>query len=196
MLAFILLLTVIFCICLSPRCASQDLVPFIRLSPDEVTKAKQLTQSLKDAEARNSKAKLACGQFYQSYQAAHPDLHGIKFTDDFRLALSQVDSPANGVLQAASIALTAEEHKKLENLSQEMTESEESLKQAKIVWHDFQTQLVADHIGSSATATTYSEATLSSGKHVRIYGPWTNGVVFTTDFKLAFPGSFDLPPLR
>lgn len=182
-----ILRTAIFCICLALPCASRNLVRFIRLSPDEVTKAKQLAQSLRDAEERNKKAKIAWEQFEQSYQAVHPDLHGIEFTDDFRLAVSRVGSPALGLLQVASIELTAEERKKLESLRQEMTESEQSLRQARIAWQDFQIQFMADHSGSCATATTYSEATLSSGERVRICPPWMQGVAFTTDFKLAFP---------
>ena len=96
-------------------------VPSIRLSPDEVTKAKNFTQSLRDAEERNKKARLAFEEFRQSYQTAHPELSGIKFTDDFRLAVSRVGSPATGVLQVASIELTAEEHKKLESLDRKST---------------------------------------------------------------------------
>jgi len=45
----------ILCLFLSLPCAAQDFVPFIRLSPDEVAKAKQLVQSLKDARERSSK---------------------------------------------------------------------------------------------------------------------------------------------
>jgi hypothetical protein len=179
------ILTATFCLCLSLPCTSQDLVPSIRLSPEEVAKAKQLTQSLRDAEEHNNKANADWKQFRQSYQAAHSDLHGIKFTDDFRLAVSRVDSPANGVLQVATIELTAEERKKLEGLSQEMTESEQSLRQARIAWHDFQSQFLANHSGTCATPP-YSELTLSSGKSVRICPPWMQGVAFTADFELAF----------
>jgi uncharacterized membrane-anchored protein YjiN (DUF445 family) len=174
---------------MSLPCASQNLVPFIRLSPDEVTKAKQLAQSLKDAEERNNQAKVAWQQFHQAYQAAHPNLRSVKFTDDCRLAIAKVDAYTSGVFQAASIELTPEQRKKLESLRQEMTESEQSRKQAQNAWWDFNTQLVADHVGDSG-AGAYSELTLSSGKHVRIYAPWTATVVFTSDFKLAFPLDF------
>jgi hypothetical protein len=172
---------------LSLPCVAQDVVPIIRLSPDEVAKARQLAQSLKDAQERNNKAKVAWEQFHQAYQAAHPNLRGVKFTDDFRLAIAKVDSPAVMVFQAASIELTAEERKKLESLHQEMTESEQSRKQAHNAWMDFNIQLVVDHVPATES---YSEVTLSSGKQVRIWPPWNGLLVFTTDFKLAFPSGF------
>ena len=179
--------TVILCLLLSLPCAAQDLVPFIRLSPDETTKAKQLAQSLKDAEERSSKAKLAWEEFHKSYQAAHANLPSLKFTDDFRLAVAKTGSPISGVYQAVSIELTAEERKKLENLRQEMGESEQSEKQARFAWLDFNYQLTADHAGKPAAGAGYGDVTLSSGKQLRLYTPWTGLLVFTADFTLAFP---------
>jgi len=172
---------------MSLPCASQNLVPFIRLSPDEVAKAKQFAQSLKDAEERTKKATVAWEQFHQAYQAAHPNLRSVKFTDDCRLAIAQVDAFAPGVSQTASIELTPEERKKLESLRQEMTESEQSRKQAQNAWRDFTCQLAANRVD---TGTGYSDATLSSGKQIRIYSPWSCALTFTTDFKFAFPLGF------
>jgi len=180
----------ILCLFFSLPSAAQDLVPFIRLSPDEVAKAKQLVQSLKDAQERSSEAKVARGQFHQLYQAAHPDLKGLKFADDFRLAIARADNAAPWVFHAASIELTAEERKKLEHLHQEMTESEQSQKQAENAWKDFNYQLIADHV-TADHAAGYSDVTLSCGKQIRMYMPWTGMLVFTADFKLPFPsGSF------
>lgn len=178
---------VVFCLFLSLPCVAQDLVPFIRLSPDETTKAKQLVQSLKDGEERSNKAKLAWEQFHKSHQAAHANLPGLKFTDDYRLAVAQVDSHTPRVYQAVSIELTAEERKTLENLRHEMAESEQSQKQAQIAWQDFNYQLIADHVGNPTTVTGYIDVTLSSGKQIRIHGPWTSLLSFTADFKVAFP---------
>src|SRR5437773_9097373 len=111
-----ILSSAILCLFLSLPCVAQDLVPFIRLSADEAAKAKQLAQTLKDATERSTKAKVAWEQFHQSYQSAHPDLRGLKFSDDFRLAIAQVDAYTPAVYQAATIELTAEERKKLESL--------------------------------------------------------------------------------
>src|SRR5213596_3055596 len=82
-----ILSSAILCLFLSLPCVAQDLVPFIRLSAHEAAKAKQLAQTLKDATERSTKAKVAWEQFHQSYQSAHPDLRGLKFSDDFRLAI-------------------------------------------------------------------------------------------------------------
>ena len=183
-----ILSSAILCLFLSLPCVEQDLVPFIRLSADEAAKAKQLAQTLKDATERSTKAKVAWEQFHQSYQSAHPDLRGLKFSDDFRLAIAQVDAYTPAVYQAATIELTAEERKKLESLHREMTESEQPLKQAEIAWKDFNYQLVVDHVGNLPTGG-YSNVTLSSGKQVRIPAPW-GVLVFTSDFKLAFPIGF------
>lgn len=178
---------VVFCLFLSLPCVAQDLVPFIRLSPDETTKAKQLAQSVKDSEERSSKAKIAWEEFHKSYQAAHSNLPGLKFTDDLRLAVAQTNSPILRVYQAVSIELTAEERKKLENLRQELAESEQSQKQAQIAWQDFNYQLSADHAGNPAKGAGYSEVILSSGKQLRLYAPWAGPFAFTADFKIAFP---------
>lgn len=148
-------------------------------------------QSLKDAQERSRKAKVAWEQFHQSYQAAHPDLKGLKFTDAFRLAIARADNAALWVFHAASIELTAEERKKLEHLHEEMTESEQSQKQAENAWKDFNYQLVANHVTADHAGTAgYSDVTLSSGKQIRIYMPSTEMLAFTNDFKLAFPVPF------
>lgn len=178
------------------------MVPVIRLSVDEAAKAKQLAQTLKDAKERATKAKLAWEQFSQSYQTAHPDLFAPRFTDDLRFAVTRRNSSTSGIFcgplgqnlpnpcfLAATIELTAEERKKLENLHREMTESEQSQKQAENAWKDFNIQLVVDHVPVLAT-DGYSEVRLSSYKQVRIRSLWIGGLVFTTDFKLAFPLEF------
>ena len=175
-----------------PVIRAQDVVPVIRLSVDEAAKAKQLAQTLKDAEERTTKAKQAWGQFSQSYQTAHPDLPALRFTDDLQFAATRVNSSTPGIFVAATIELTAEERKKVESLHREMTESEQSQKQAENAWKDFNIQLVVDRFPAT---NSYSEVWLSSGKQVRIRPPWnvagpSGALVFTTDFKLAFPPGF------
>jgi putative lipoic acid-binding regulatory protein len=179
----------ILCFFPSLPCVAQDVVPVIRLSVDEAAKAKQLAQTLKDAKERATKAKLAWEQFSQSYQTAHPDLLTLRFTDDLRFAVTRVKSSTAGIPLAATIELTAEERKKLESLHREMTESEQSQKQAQNAWKDFNIQLVVDHVPVLAT-DSYSEVALSSHKQVRIRSPWIGELLFTTDFKLAFPPGF------
>lgn len=113
----------------------------------------------------------------------------MRFTDDFALAVARVYSPTSRISQAASVELTAEERKELENLRKEMIESQQSQRQAEHAWQDFQYQLVLDHV-STSNPTGYTDVTLSTGKQARIPFPWSGGLVFTMDFKLALPGSW------
>jgi hypothetical protein len=188
MVRALVLSSAILCLYTPLPYAAQDLVPVIRLSADEATKAKQLVQDLKDAKERSAKAKVAWGQFHQTYQAAHPDLPGLRFTADFRLALALLNSPLPGVPQVATIELSAEERQKLETLHRDVIESEQSQNQAGQNWQDYKYQLVIDHVGSSKESG--SIVTLPNGKQVVIPNPWASGLAFTTDFRLAFPQLF------
>jgi hypothetical protein len=172
------------CLFLSLPCVAQELAPVIRLSTDEATKAKHLAQDVVDAKERSAKGKLAWEQFHQTYQAAHADLPGLRFSEDFRLAFALLKSSTFEVGQVATIELTADERKKLEALHQEMTVSEQSQKQAEKNWREFQYQLVLDHVGTSSTA---GAIVMLAGKQITIPNPWASGLAFTSDFRLAFP---------
>jgi len=174
------------CLFLSLPCVAQELAPVIRLSTDEATKAKHLAQDVVDAKERSAKGKSAWEQFYQTYQAAHADLPGLRFSEDFRLAFALLKSSTFEVSQVATIELTADERKKLEALHQEMTASEQSQKQAEKNWQEFQYQLVVDHVGTSSTG---GAIVMLAGKQIIIPNPWSSGLAFTSDFRLAFPRS-------
>jgi ADP-ribosylglycohydrolase len=161
----------------------------MRLSADEPMRAKQLVQSLGDAKERSAKAKVAWEQFHQTYQAAYPNVPGLKFTDDFSLAFALLSSSVDEVRQVTTIELTAEEKRKLDSLHREVTESEQSLTQAERNWRDYQHQLMADHAGNSSTGSG-AIVELANGKQVLIPYPWASGLTFTTDFRLAFPLTF------
>ena len=88
-------------------------------------------QSLGDAKERSAKAKVAWEQFHQTYQAAHPNVPGLRFTDDFSLACALMSSSVDEVRQVTTIELTAEEKRKLDSLHREVTESEQSRRQAE-----------------------------------------------------------------
>lgn len=167
-----------------PPCVAQELAPVIRLSADETIKAKRLAQDANGTKERHDKAVLAWGQFHQTYQAAHPDLPRLRFSEDFRFAFALLKSSTAEVHQVASIELTAEEHKKLEALHQEMIDSEQSQKQAEKNWREFQYQLVVDRVGTSSTE---GSVVMLAGKNVVIPNPWYGGLAFTPDFRLAFP---------
>jgi hypothetical protein len=94
----------IVCLFLSLPCVAQELAPVIRLSTDEATKAKQLAQDVVDAKEWSAKGKLAWEQFHQTYQAAHANLPGLRFSQDFRLAFALLKS--SEVAQVATIELT------------------------------------------------------------------------------------------
>jgi hypothetical protein len=179
-----ILSSAVLCLFMSLPCVAQELAPVIRLSADEATKAKKLAQDVIDIKERSTKAKLAWDQFHQTYQTAHADLRGLRFSEDFRLAFAWVPSSTFEVRQVAAIELTADERKKLEALHQEMIVSEQSQKQAEKNWREFQYQLVVDHIGTSSTDG--ANVTLA-GRQILIPNPWGQGAAFTSDFRLAFP---------
>jgi ADP-ribosylglycohydrolase len=161
----------------------------MRLSADESMRAKQLVQSLGAAKERSAKAKVAWEQFHQTYQAAHPNVPGLRFTDDFSLAFALMSSSVDEVRQVTTIELTAEEKRKLDSLHREVTESEQSRRQAERNWRDYQHQLMADHAGNSSTGSA-AIVELANDKQVLIPYPWASGLTFTTDFRLAFPLTF------
>ena len=172
----------------SPPGVAQELAPVIRLSADEATRAKQFAQAFNDARERNAKAKLSWRQFYQTYQAAQPDVPSLRFTTDFRLAFALVNSPVGEIAQAATIELRAEERQKLETLHREMIDSEGSAMQAEKNWREYQYELVLDHVGNSKSGGEIVK--LATGKELVIGAPWASGLAFTPDFRLAFPRGF------
>jgi hypothetical protein len=107
----------VLCLCASLPCVAQHLAPVMRLSADESMRAKQLVQSLGAAKERSAKAEVAWEQFHQTYQAAHPNVPGLRFTDDFSLAFALMSSSVDEVRQVTTIELTAEEKRKLDSLS-------------------------------------------------------------------------------
>jgi hypothetical protein len=173
---------------LSLPCAAQTLLPVIQLSAEESATAKQLAQTLKDADERSASAKAAFQQFHQLYQSTHPNLPDLRFTDDARFAVATMHSSIRGFYPLASIELTAEEHQKLQTLVREMAQSDEAKKQAENNWGDFEVQLVLKHIGRSKNGAG-SSVTLSSGAggSIPVPYPWTGELAFTSDFKLATP---------
>lgn len=181
---------------LSFRVQAQSLIPVIQLTSEESAKAKQLAQALKDAKERSAKANVAWEQFHQLYQTAHPDLPNLRFSEDFRLAVAQMNSSIPRVYQIATIDLTPEERQKLETLRREMTQSEDSEKQAENNWKDFEIQLVVKHIGTghSTTGGAIVIVRLSTGGgDIELPMPWGGELAFTKDFRLVTPLATPLP---
>jgi len=171
----------------SPRpCGAQDLVPVIQLSADEVAKAKQVADSLKNAHERNSKARAAWETFHQSYQLAHRDLAPLRFTEDFRHAFAVQGSPS--LLDSKpvrAVELTPEEQRKLQALHEEFVSSSRAQQEAEATWQNYQYQLVAAHF--AAAKTEGGTIVTIAGKQVRIPAPWNVGIAFTPDFSIAVP---------
>jgi hypothetical protein len=166
-------------------CAAQELVPVIQLSADEAGKAKQLADTVKSAQNRNSKAQIAWEQFHQNYQMAHPNLAPVRFTADFQHAFALRGSPS--VLESKpvrTIDLTAEEQQKLQALHQEVEDSERAVREAETTSRDYQYQLVAAHVTTRGEPGTVMRL---GGKQVTIPMPWQEGLAFTPDYRLAVP---------
>jgi hypothetical protein len=190
MMKAILLSAAAFLLCASsPRCVAQDVLPVMYLSSGDAAKAKQTAQDFKSAYDRNNRAVIAWRNFHQSYQVAHPGLRGLRFASDFRVAVAQKDLSGafQVVKEAATVELSAEERQKAESLHLEMLEAKRALDQAEKSWSDYWHQLVLDHFPPSPNANGVI-VTLPSGKSVTIPYPWGNGLVFTPDFRVAFPG--------
>jgi hypothetical protein len=171
----------------SPRCVAQEVVPIIYLSTSEAAKAKQTAQDLKSAQDRNDRAATAWRNFHQSYQAAHPELPGLRFASDFGVAfaLKSLSSPFPITDEAATVELSTEERQKAESLHREMLEAKRVLDQAQKSWSDYWHQLVVDHVSPGPKSGVI--VTLPNGKSATIQDPWANGVVFTPDFRVAVP---------
>jgi hypothetical protein len=172
----------------SPRCIAQELVPVIYLSTDEAAKTNQTAQDLKSALDRNNRAIVAWGGFNQSFQAAHPEMPGLRFSSDLRVAFAKknVTNSFPFETEAATVELSAEERKKAESLHQEMLEAKRLLEQSQKKWLDCQNQLVLDHVPPNPKAGG-AVVILPNGQTATIPYPWANGVVFTPDFRVAVP---------
>src|SRR5262245_24445993 len=85
----LLLSSLAFSLCISSTRSLAQEVPAIYLSPSEAAKAKQAVQDSKSAQERNKRAITAWQSFYNGYQAAHPELPGLRFTSDFRFAFTR-----------------------------------------------------------------------------------------------------------
>ena len=166
---------------------AQDVVPVIYLSVDEAAKAKQTAQDLKSALDRNGRAIAAWRSFSQSFQAAHPELPGLRFSSDFRVAFAKknLSNSFPFEAEAATVELSVEERKTAQSLHQEMLEAKRLLDQAQKSWLDYQHQFLFDHLPPNPAGGIV--VTLPSGQTATIPDPWGNGVVFTPDFRVAVP---------
>lgn len=172
----------------SPRCMAQEVVPVVYLSTDEAAKAKQSAQEFKDALVRNSRAVAAWRGFNQDFQATYPEMPGLRFSSDFRVAFAK-KSVSNSVpfeAEAVTIELTAEKRMKAESLYQETVEARRVLEQSQKKWLDYQNQFVFDHVPPNPQAGG-AIVTLPNGQTATIPDTWARGVVFTPDFRVAVP---------
>lgn len=175
----------------SPFSIAQDVVPVIYPSASEAAKAKLAVQDLRSAEGRNTRAVKAWQTFYESYQSAHPELRGLRFVSDFRVAFAR-RSPSSSVglsEDLATVELSAEERQQAESLYREMLEAKAALDQAQKNWSDTWHQLVLDHVSPTPASpgTPITPITLPNGKAAVIPSPWVNGVIFTADFRVGVP---------
>ncbi len=179
------------CLCVPSLCPAQQLITAIQLSADETASAKQVTEELKNAQARLDKASAAWDGFRKSFQAEHPDMRNLRFSSDLRTAFALSDEEvAPGVKQVMSVELELEQRRKVEALVAELTESKRSLKQAQMHWNDFQNELVADHIPQTPGQGRIG-VTLSNGKTVGVAREWLNGIALTPDFRFAVQRQFE-----
>jgi hypothetical protein len=156
---------------LSP-CAAQDLVPVIRLSVDETAEAQRLVHDVEIAQERVSKANIARQAFYQTFQAAHPELPNLKFTSDFRMAFApaRLDS-VKGLDRIDFVELTSEKQQKLRELHEEVNLSRQNSDQTRTAWLTFQQKVVMGHVEKPGSV---SPIVLHSGGQLMFPAGWTN----------------------
>ena len=130
------------------------MVTALYLSTGDAAKAKQTAQDLSSAYDRNNRAETAWRNFHHSYQVAHPELPGLRFASDFRVALAWKNSSSPFPLEreAATVELSAGERQKAESLHREVLEAKRVLDQAQKSWSDYWHQLVLDHVPPSPNA--------------------------------------------
>jgi hypothetical protein len=87
--------------------------------------------------------------------------------------------------EVLTVELSPEERRKAESLYAEMLEAKRFADQAQKDWLDYWPQLVLDHV--PATPGKGTTITLPSGKSVTIPDPWSSGVVFAPDYRVAVP---------
>ena len=178
-----------FALCASvTRCMAQEPLPVIHLSSTESARAKQATQDLKAAQDRDSRATTAWRNFYQSFQAAHPELQNLRFATDFSIAftLTQVAGQYPLSAEAVAVELSREDRQKAESLHREMEDAKHARDQAEKGWSDYWVQFVLDHAPPNS-ASTGMTVNLPGGKSAMIPFQWVNGIIFTSDFKVAVP---------
>jgi hypothetical protein len=119
-----------------------DPVAVIYLSASEATKAKQITQELKSAQDRQTRARTALTNFYRSYQAAHPELSLATFSPDFRVAFFRKKTTAVYPLdfEVETVELSMEERQKGESLYREMQEAVRAVGQAQKNYLDYSSE--------------------------------------------------------
>ena len=166
---------------------AQELVPVIHLSAEETAKTKKAAQALIHAQERNSRAQLAWEQFYKLYDATHTDMRDLRFTEDCRFAVGATNSRAPFLTEITTVELTPEDRQKLTSISRELADSKEANKEAMKNWEDYENQFLADHVGTATSNDETGGAVMVGGKHVPIPQPWSNGVAFTPDFRMAVP---------
>lgn len=180
------------CICVPGQCRAQNLVPTIRLTSEETVRARQVTQDLKNGIDRAERARAAWSNFHRRYSEAHPELQNLRFSSDFRAAYAVVDDYNGWTPKAVTVELTPEEGRTLEALYKELTTSEESAKQAKKNWGDFQNELLVKHVAGVAPTgpgAAMGVMTLPGGKQYAVPPPWQGGIALTEDFRIAVPRS-------
>jgi len=163
-----LLLFVTFYFITSLSCNAQALIPVIQLSASESADAKQISEKIENAWDREQKAEEAWRDFHDTFQKAHPEIHNLRFTSDYRSAVSL---PGQGIGQvpprASTVELTGDERKRLEALDREFKESSEALRKARRDWDDFTRKFLVNHFPDGNS------------------GSWGSGITLTSDFRFA-----------
>ena len=149
-----------------------DVVPAIKVSPEEGAKAREAFNNFRQAYNRWNRATSAWNVACENFQASHPEMPGLVFTADFSKAFVKRATTTPGLVEAATIELSGVERQKLEPAHRELQEAAQALNEAEKNWSNFQSTFVSTHdLAHPGDGST----------------PWRSGVVFNTDFSYAMP---------
>ncbi len=164
-------------------CPAQELMEVIRLNETEAAKARVLAAAVRDAEARDIKARAEWSNTVARYQAAHPELPRPRFSKDYLVAFSSTEA-RHPVVEGIVYELKAAEQKEIGEAHQETVRAQKAIAEAIRSWMGFTNELVAARIPSTGGGTY---AQLTDGRTVLIPEPWSSRVAFTKDFRIAMP---------
>lgn len=181
----------LFAVMWAPSICAQDLLPVIRLTAEHVEQAKAAAEALRECNQRHEKATAAWRNLHARFTAQYPELGGVRIAESADLLIGMKRTYSDGVSHADMVVLSAEEAAEVRQSREELESARNALQEARKQWLGFQYRVALAHLQKErATAKLIpQEGRADPGQTPwpEIPMPWTNGMVFSKDFRVAFP---------